>query len=171
MRVSAGLCVAAMTLLGCHSAPTQPVPLAGPPTAIAGLAGEWDGSYESDDGARAGTIDFHLQAGRDTAFGDVIMIPRGWNNPVSPEERPGAQVRDVVPSRLLTIRFVRVREGAVSGELDRYRDPDCGCRLRTVFQGTLEGDQLKGRYFSYHEDGAPPTTGQWHAVRKPAAPK
>jgi len=158
-----------LLVMACHSAPTTPVPVSGPSTAIAALAGEWDGTYESDDGTRAGSIDFHLQAGRDTAFGDVIMIPRGWNNPVGPED-PAPQRHEVVPTRFLTIRFVHVREGTLSGELDRYRDPDCGCLLRTVFEGTLSGDELKGRYISYHQKGETPATGQWHAVRKPVAP-
>jgi hypothetical protein len=161
-----------LLLLGaaCHSAPSQPVPVAGESGDVLALAGEWDGTYEADDRARSGTIDFHLRAGSDTAFGDVIMVPMGWNQPITPEDRPGAQVREPLPQRLLQIRFVRVSGGEVSGELERYRDPECGCLLRTVFRGRLHADTLSGGYLSYHQDGEPPTSGRWRAQRKSTAP-
>ena len=152
----------------CHSAPSQPVPVAGTPGDVMALAGEWAGTYEADDGARAGSIDFHLRAGSDTAFGDVIMVPRGWNQPVNPEGRAGGQIGEPPSERLLQIRFVRISGGEVSGELERYLDPDCGCLLRTVFRGRLKGDVLSGRYLSYHSEGGPPTSGSWRAQRKPA---
>lgn len=154
----------------CHSAPSQPVPITGTRGAIQSLAGEWDGSYEADDGSRTGSIDFHLRAGSDTAFGDVVMIPRGWQRPVTPEDRPAAQTREVIPPRTLTIRFVHVGGDQISGELDRYRDPDCGCLLRTVFEGRLSGNTLSGRYLSYHQEGGPPVSGKWRAERKVAVP-
>ena len=166
MRPLAVCCFLSIVAAACHSAPSLPVPVTGPPSAIRALAGEWDGSYEADDGSRTGTIDFHLRAGSDTAFGDVVMIPRGWKRRITPEDRPAAQIRDVVPPRTLTIRFVHVGEDHVSGELDRYRDPDCGCLLRTVFDGRLVGNRLSGRYLSYHEAGGPPVSGTWQAVRK-----
>jgi hypothetical protein len=154
----------------CHSAPSQPVPIVGSPSAIQSLVGEWDGSYEADDGSRTGSIDFHLRAGSDTAFGDVIMIPRGWERPVTPEDSPAVQNREVIPPRTLTIRFVQVAGDQISGELDRYRDPDCGCLLRTVFEGQQSGNKLTGRYLSYHQEGRPPVSGTWQAVRKAPVP-
>jgi hypothetical protein len=141
----------------------------GAPADLSALAGEWDGTYEADHGFRHGSIDFHLRAGSDTAFGDVLMIPRGWDRPVEPEERAGAAARDVRVPRPLTIRFVRVTGGEISGELDRYRDPECGCLLRTLFRGSLKGDTLSGRYESLHEGGESPATGRWRAVRRPPA--
>jgi hypothetical protein len=169
--VRLGILMSSIWLAACHSAPSQPVPVSGSVEAIAALAGEWDGSYESADGDRSGSIDFHLQAGSDTAFGDVIMIPRGWDRPLTAEDRPGAQVREPVPARLLSIRFVHIGEGRVSGELDRYRDPRCGCLMRTVFEGKLVKQTLEGTYLSYHQDGEPPMRGRWRAVRtKPAGP-
>jgi hypothetical protein len=157
-------------LAGCHSAPSQPVPVSGTTEAIAAMAGEWDGSYDSDDGTRSGSIDFHLRAGSDTAFGDVIMIPRGWDRPVAAEARPGAQPPEESASRLLTIRFIHVGGERVSGELDRYRDPECGCLMRTVFEGRLLGDTLEGNYLSFHQDGSPPRRGTWRVTRKRPSP-
>jgi hypothetical protein len=170
MRPLAACGLLSVVTVACYSAPSQPVPVSGAPAAIQSLAGEWDGSYEADDGSRTGSIDFHFRAGSDTAFGDVVMIPRGWERPVTPEDRPPAQVREVVPPRTLTIRFVHVGGDGISGELDRYRDPDCGCLLRTVFEGRLSGNRLSGRYLSYHQEGGPPVSGKWHAERKAPAP-
>ena len=115
MRPLAACGLLSVVAAACYSAPSQPVPISGTPAAIQSLAGEWDGSYEADDGARTGSIDFHLRAGSDTAFGDVVMIPRGWERPVTPEDRPPAQVREAVPPRTLTIRFVHVGGDEISG--------------------------------------------------------
>lgn len=166
-----GILMTSFWLAACRSAPSQPVPVSGSAEAIAALAGEWDGSYESVDGVRSGSIDFHLRAGSDTAFGDVIMIPRGWDRPLTVEDQPGAQAREPVPARLLSIRFVHIGDGRVSGELDRYRDPACGCLIRTVFEGKLVKQALEGTYLSYHQAGELPMRGRWRAVRtKPGTP-
>ena len=61
-----------LPLLACQTKPSQPVPVVGPTSDVARLAGEWDGFYESDDGSRGGSIDFHLKAGSDSAVGDVL---------------------------------------------------------------------------------------------------
>ena len=159
-----------LVVAACHSAPSQPVPVAGAPADVMALAGEWSGTYEADDRARGGSIDFRLRAGSDTALGDVLMVPRGWNQAVSPERRAGGQIVEPLAQRLLQIRFVRVSDGEVSGEMERYRDPDCGCLLRTVFRGRRKGDILSGTYLSYHSAGGPPTSGSWRAERKPPTP-
>lgn len=169
MRSVARSAAALLTLLGCHSAPSLPVPVSGQPEAIQALVGSWEGTYESDNGIGSGSIEFVLRAGTDTAYGDVLMRPRGYEQAVTPEERPSGQLPQVSSTRLLTIRFVQVSGGEVSGELDRYRDPFCGCLLRTVFQGRVVGDTLRGRYRSYHEQGEPPTGGTWQVARQAGA--
>lgn len=163
MRVSS-VCLSLVCLTSCHSTPSQPVPVGGD---ILALAGAWEGSYEAADGSRQGVIDFRLQAGSDTAFGDVMMVPRGGEQAVRPEDRTGQPVREGTPPRLLSIRFVRISGGELSGELDPYQDPDCGCVLHTLFRGRLIADTLKGRYVSRDQDGAPTREGRWRAVRKP----
>jgi hypothetical protein len=155
-------------VLACSSAPSQPVPMVGTPGDIAALAGEWDGSYESDDGSRGGSIDFHLRAGSDTAHGDVLMVPSDWGRPIEAYDRPTGAVAEGTPPRTLTIRFVRVRGGEVTGRLDPWRDPACGCRVVTTFRGSLKGNRLSGRYDSYHEESGRTVTGKWKAERKPA---
>jgi len=166
MRSKTNVVLIAIAGLACASRPTAPVRVAGAQADITALAGSWLGDYEADNAARHGSIEFELKAGSDTVFGDVLMIPRGWDRPVEPEGGAGAAQQAVKLPQPLTIRFVRVSQGEVSGELDRYRDPDCGCLLRTVFLGRLQGDTLSGLYESYHQDGGPPTTGRWKAVRR-----
>lgn len=154
------------TLLACHPAPSQPVPVAGGAAELAALAGEWTGFYESDDGSRGGSIDFSLEAGSDTAHGDVLMIPRGWGRPLEAYDRAQANVGDVPSPKSLTIRFVQVRGDSVTGRLDPFRDPSCGCRVQSTFYGRHKGNQLKGRYESYHEESGRVVTGKWQVDRK-----
>ena len=155
-----------VVLLACHSAPSQPVPVVGQPGEVAELAGQWIGSYEADDGSRGGSIDFRLEAGKDTATGDILMIPRDRGRPLEAYDRPTGRVPDPPPPRTLTIRFVRVQGDTVSGRLEPYRDPTCGCRLVTTFRGRLRGNQLRGSYESLHEESGKTVTGKWEAERK-----
>lgn len=155
-------------IVACSSAPSHPVPVVGAPGDVAALAGEWDGSYEADDGSRAGSIDFHLRAGKDTAIGDVLMIPRDWGRPLEAYDHPAGAVGEGTPPRTLIIRFVRVVGDEVSGRLDPYRDPECGCRLQTTFRGRLRENVLEGDYQTYHEEGGRTVTGKWRAERRPA---
>src|SRR5438270_11912166 len=80
MRV---LHVALVPLVTACGAARQPsVPLTGTARDMAALAGQWEGSYSSASTGRSGSISFTLSAGNDSAFGDVIMIPRGWGRPL-----------------------------------------------------------------------------------------
>jgi hypothetical protein len=69
----------------------------------------------------------------------------------------------------LLIRFVQVAAGAVSGTLEPYRDPDCGCLLSTTFVGRIEGGVLVGSYVSNGGEGHMTTHGQWRVERVAAA--
>ncbi len=157
-------------LLACHTAPSQPVPLVGSAGDIAAIAGEWSGYYESDDGARGGSIDFHLKAGRDTAQGDVLMVPRGWGRPLEAWERRQPNSADAPSATTLTIRFVRVQGDSVTGRLDPYRDPACGCRVVATFAGRHTGDRIRGRYEALHQESGRVMTGRWQAERKAPRP-
>ncbi len=154
------------TLVACHSAPSSPVPLVGTSRDLTALEGQWEGSYDADDGSRTGSISFTLKAGADTATGDVLMIPRDYGQPVEPYDRPGGVIPDPAPSKVLSIRFVRVQGDTVSGRLDPYRDPVCGCRLLTTFRGRLRGNELRGRYETLHEESGKVVLGQWKVARK-----
>ena len=153
---------------GCGHTAAQPIPVRGSPADIAAIAGEWDGTYESDDGQRRGSIDFHLQAAQDTAFGDAVMIPQGLDRPLQAQNgRPGVTTGADVP-RPLVIRFVHVAKGEVTGEVESYYDPSCECRKITSFRGRMKGNTLKGRYRAYRELGGLPDEGEWRVERKPA---
>ena len=78
-------------LTACSPAPQTPVPLVGAASDVATLAGHWEGAYSSAATGRSGSISFALTASGDSAFGDVVMIPRGlgrplqaWNNAAAP---------------------------------------------------------------------------------------
>lgn len=154
------------TCIAACAGPNQPVPMVGPAADIAALAGEWDGYYEADNLGRHGTIDFHLKAGADTAVGEVIMIPGRWGRRAERAEDRLPKPEEVVMPAVLQIQFVQVSGGEVVGQMEPYRDPDCGCMLNTTFRGRLKGDTLSGTYSSLHEEGGPPATGTWRAVRK-----
>jgi len=157
-----------LLLAACGSGPSQPVPLVGTAADLRALAGQWTGSYQADNGGRNGSIVFHLQAGSDTAFGDVIMVPIAWAGGGQNDGRATGRVPEVAPPRALTIRFVRVTGDRIAGQLDPYRDPECGCHLRTVFEGELKGNVLRGTYTSYHEEGGHKVTGRWRVEREKA---
>ena len=69
--------------------------------------------------------------------------------------------------QVLAIRFVHLMGGEVVGELDPYRDPDCGCLLRTTFRGEVDGDAVLGTFASEAEHPYHDAEGTWQAVRRP----
>ena len=162
-RHSLSLLLAALAT-ACVSSPA-PVPVVGAAVDLALLAGEWSGTYESPATERRGTIIFNLDAGRDTAHGDVTMIPRGWTQPLGPAQDPAAVARDAPIPEVLKIRFVRLEGGKLSGTLDPYRDPDSGGAVYTTFTGTLKDDIIEGTFTARPADGRP-YNGTWRATRK-----
>jgi len=161
-----GPAVAAL-LAACGPATQTPVPLVGATRDVAALAGHWEGSYSSAATGRSGSISFTLTASGDSAFGDVVMIPRGWGKPLQAwdrTERAGAAAAE--PSaQVLTINFVRVAAGRVSGTLAPYADPESGAKLFTRFEGTLNADRIEGT-FSTTAGAAAPHTGEWSVTRR-----
>jgi len=155
-------------LSACTPTPTPPVPLAGTPGDVAALAGQWEGSYSSAATGRSGSISFALSAKGDSAFGDVIMIPRGLGRPLQALDREGATgAAGAQPrSAVLTINFVRVAGGRVTGALAPYADPETGARLSTTFEGRLRGDLIEGTYSTRAAGSGDPQTGQWRVTRR-----
>jgi hypothetical protein len=121
------------------------------------LDGEWSGSYESRDTDRHGSIQFVLEASRDTAYGDVLMVHRqGAVDYVGDYESLTLRERSAKPPRVVEIRFVVVEGDRVFGSMEPYRDPECGCQLRTEFEGVLDEDTVRGTFVSEHlESGRP----------------
>ncbi len=159
-----GAAVFAALVAACASQP-GPVPVVADATDLAQLAGEWSGYYTSPEVERHGSIVFRLEAGRDTARGDVVMIPRGWVEPLGPAENPAAAARDAPTPEVLQIRFVRVEGDVVSGTMQPYRDPDCGCAVYTTFTGKLKDDIIEGTFVSRPGHGAA-YRGSWQVVRR-----
>ena len=153
-------------LVAACSPTAAPVPVVASPADIQQLAGKWVGEYGSPETGRSGSIVFTLDSAADHAHGDVLMgaPTRNWsafedrtNEPVASGAREGM--------RVLTIRFVRASGGQVSGVLDPYEDPACGCPVRTEFIGRLVGDTLAGTYETLRVAGGRGTAGQWRVVR------
>ncbi|MFW5946934.1 MAG: hypothetical protein ACOCUW_00465 [Gemmatimonadota bacterium] len=163
-RVILGTMITAGLTTACASMP-EAIPLAGDPADIQALAGEWIGEYHAyDPSARSGTILLRLEAGRDTAHGDVLMHVAGRETAdvIAFTTNPWA---NVAPDRILTVSFVRAAAGTVYGEIDLYHDPVCGCEVRTTFTGHIKGNLVEGTFTTAHVNGADRHTGRWRVVR------
>jgi hypothetical protein len=137
------------------------------------LAGEWYGHYLGDDpGSRRGTIVFKLMAGEDHAHGDVLMIPAGSTRAYERYHGNAARpARAATPSsQVLTIRFVRAIDGAITGRLDPYWDPDRDCIAATTFGGTVQDGTIAGAFTTTCGAGMAAATGQWTVTRLPSRP-
>lgn len=153
------LVVWALTACGGNA---PPVTVVGAAADLRALSGNWFGDYSSSLTGRTGTIVFQLQSGGDSAWGHVVMTPRGAAGPVVPWQNP----RATAPApRELTIRFVRVGNGQVSGSLTPYGDPMTGEPLYTVFEGRVAGDTISGTYTTRPATGGGVPTGRWQVVR------
>lgn len=140
-------------------------PVSGPASSVSRLVGDWSGDYSSIESGRRGLISFHLKAGADTAVGDVIMQSSSDADPSVPNASSRTDALRTT-HEALSIRFVFVSEHEVSGVLNPYRDPDCGCTLTTTFRGTLKGDVIEG---TFHSEGSGmshiPADGRWRVKR------
>lgn len=164
-RASLGTMAVAAFAAACSSNTPQVIPLSGEPADISALEGQWIGSYHAyNPSGRSGTILFRIQAGQDTARGEVLMHVAGRETaeiiPFTTD--PWA---DVSPDQILEVTFVRAAGGTVFGRFDIYNDPVCGCEIRTTLTGRINGDLLEGTYNSAHLNGADRTTGRWRVVR------
>jgi len=156
------------SLPACRTAPS-PVPVVGSAADIGTLAGDWEGDYSSPATGRSGSIAFRLVAGRDTAFGDVVMVPAGASRPLAPAVTPGGPpdatgARGATPAQVLTIRFVHIAADSVSGTLQPYEGPDCDCTLTTSFAGRVLGDRIEGTFVT--RGAGADQTGRWTVRRK-----
>ena len=133
-----------LALAGCHMAPAgAPVPVEGPETALAGLAGTWAGRYWNEDGQGHGTILFDLAAGADTARGQVEMT--------------------FAPA----LRLYGEGAGAIRGTLAPYWNPACDCRTVSVFEGVLQGSRISGTFVTRRESGEVVlSSGRWRVERQ-----
>jgi hypothetical protein len=156
------------TSLACASRPT-PVPVIGLGSDVSALVGKWTGEYSSPETGRTGSIDFSLQAGKDTAFGNVVMIARPQTEPGVAMDHPAvSSVAGRSTSETIMIRFVRLEGSQVLGRLDPYRDPDCGCQLTTTFRGAFTDSRtIEGTFDTVGSGfGHLPASGRWRVTRE-----
>jgi hypothetical protein len=157
--------IATLALAACRSQPST-VALQGAESDISVIAGQWAGEYSGAQSGRSGSILFTVQAGTDTAYGDVMMTPQLNQTLRAVDFGTPAHDRHVSSASLLRITFVRVRGGRVEGSLEPYVAPDCNCVVSTVFRGTLQpgGKEIKGEFETRGEGGLH-QTGAWSVKR------
>jgi hypothetical protein len=156
------LAIAAFAL-ACATAPS-PFPVTASANDLGALVGEWHGEYGGSTTGRTGSVFFELKPGRDTAHGDVVMLPQRAN--ISPSQAERLTMESVrALAQVLTIRFVRLEGGSLSGSLDPYRDPDCSCTVVTTFGGRLSNPSTIEGSFTTRGVGIPTRVGWWRATR------
>jgi hypothetical protein len=154
-----------LALAACRTAPAGgPVPLEGPEPELAALAGAWSGGYRSARGGGHGTIAFHLEAGADTARGQVEMTFAPalelYREQVEACELPRR------PCTTIDIAVIRVADGTIRGTLAPYWNPACDCRTVSVFEGRRTGERIAGSFVTRREGGeAVLSTGRWQVER------
>ena len=159
MRLPVTVLAAVLMSAGCRYQP-EIVPMAGSRSAIAALAGTWEGSFTGDENGRLGTIAFIIRAGSDTAYGDVAMFPR-LGSPAMPMDHASAVPRgQPAAPHMLRVAFVYVSRDVVEGTLEPYLAPDCECVVRTTFSGVVDGDRIAGRFVTLMPDGTS-QRGEW----------
>lgn len=158
----------AFFLISCGSTEPGPVQVIGVPQDLLTLAGEWAGSYDSASTGRSGSITFHLTENSSGAHGDVLMVPKeDFIYNVQPHELRGSPHGMLSNSSVLTIEFVRIEGGEISGKMAPYPDPELsGATLETHFTGRLDGEWIEGTFVTYSDGGAPPRRGTWRVHRK-----
>lgn len=159
----------AFLFISCASSEPAPVPVIGAPEDLVTLTGEWAGTYESSATGRSGNITFHLTESPEGAHGDVLMVPKlelaygGERHPQGMISSSGAG------ASVLSIEFVRISAGEISGKIAPYDDPEvAGATLETHFTGRVDGEWIEGTFVTYSDRGVSPRRGTWRAHRKPA---
>jgi hypothetical protein len=148
---AAGLLAASLASSCSSSNPAPAVPVAG--SDLGALAGKWTGEYSSEATGRTGSIVFEFKSGEKVGRGDVLMVPKGAQDP------------GVIP-QVLNINFVNAAGGVLRGTMDAYTDPSCDCQVQTTFVGRQSGDTIEGTFTTTPSGKAPITTGRWKITRQ-----
>lgn len=171
MRMRCAWWAVGLVIVAGGCAPMPKVALQATPADLEILAGEWKGEYESAALGRRGGIEFKLKAGTDEAYGDVLMVPQGRPSPYGRQQYYEAQpAPDLFSTELLTIRFIRASNGAITGALDRYWDPDRECYANTTFNGRIGIGIIEGTFRTRFECSSGEATGTWTAMKRRARP-
>jgi hypothetical protein len=162
--------VAAAILTACAAAPPPPVSVDANQKDLNAMAGDWSGDYSSGDTGRTGSIRLTLDAEQGAASGTVLMFPRGRSSAMEPANRQASPSTSAPRGgQPLSIRFIMIEDGMVSGTLEPYKDPDCDCFLSTTFTGRVHGDVIQGTFVSHGGPGRVTQDGRWKVTRKPAS--
>jgi hypothetical protein len=167
-RMKISIAVLGLAVLATTACETQraAVPVVADPEQRGSFVGEWHGQYGSPSTKRSGSIVFFLVEGEDHAHGDVLMVPAGSSEPYRPSARPAETVAVRRGPELLAIRFVRAKNGRVSGMLDPYWDSEFDCEVQTTFAGEIKGDRIVGTFTSISgRPGVGRSTGWWEVHR------
>ncbi len=115
---------------------------------LAVIAGNWQGNYQGLETGRTGAIHFSLELGRHTADGQVFM---GGSHTA------------------LKISFVAVERNTITGSIDPYLEPSCGCQVQTQFNGTVAGNEIDGTFTTKALMNGAEMHGTWQVARGDAA--
>lgn len=151
-------------LFSCGSSQPVRVQVVGAPEDLVPITGEWIGTFESAGTGRNGSITFHLTENPEGAHGDVLMVPK-QEFPLNDGQRhyPHSMTSG---TNLLTIEFVRISAGEISGKISPYPDPENPeATLETHFSGRLDGNWIEGTFVTYSDHGISPRRGTWRVHR------
>lgn len=169
-RILLGALIATVALSCARTHEPQARPLSGPPADLRVLEGEWIGSYHSyQEYGRSGALLFRLDAGDDEGISGCALMRLAGRETAEALPMDGDLWSHVPPERLISVTFVRGPDGTVTATLGQHHDPVCGCDLRTVFTGRVQGNILEGTYVSEHLNGAERHTGRWRVTRRSGA--
>jgi hypothetical protein len=159
--------VFAVVLAACAAPPPPPpVSVDANRKDLDALAGEWSGDYFSGATGRTGSIRFTLNAEEGAVYGTVLMFPQGRSSAMEPANRQAPGPDAPRGGQPLSIRFIVIEDGVVSGTLEPYKDPDCDCFLSTTFTGRVHGDVIQGGFVSHGGPGRVTQDGRWKVTRK-----
>lgn len=147
-----------------------PVPIVSESGSAALLVGKWSGDYSSKETGRNGSITFDLVSEKDTAYCDVVMTPRPTFGQVIMDGRQGVPTTvGLTPTEPLTVRFIRLGDQKVTGTLAPYIDPECGCRVSTIFEGKFtDANTIEGTFVTRGADMTRRQSGGiWKVKRQP----
>ena len=168
--IKAASLVIALTAFTACSWKRTPVPIISDTGSSALLVGTWSGEYSSRETGRSGSITFEMASEKDTAYCDVVMIPKVQTLQVATRDQAQAQM--MKPESLpqpLKIRFIRLGEGQVSGTLDPYVNPECNCPVNTTFEGrVVDANRIEGTFMT-RGVGVQTASGVWKVKRQSRA--
>ena len=163
----------AFLLTSCGSTQPGPVQVIGVPEDLVLLTGEWTGTYDSGVTGRSGSITFHLTENPEGAHGDVLMIPRREfidDDDRHPSQYPTGPQGMISSASVLSIEFVRITGGEITGKIAPYPDPEVpDATLETHFTGRFDGEWIEGTFVTYSDHGVSPRRGTWRVHRKSAS--